>query len=1816
MASEFDIGPLTWVKDEIDKALDESNRLLSTFSEQQDVTQIKHAKTQLYQATGALDMVGLEGCQYFCNALEVYLTRIEQDASCASESVMTALSQALLALKQYLNALMQGSEDAPMRLMPQLTAVATAMGETISPLVLFLPETAISLPRGLQTIELSEADYQAFVAKQRVQYQKAFLLWLQKNATALATMLDAVRNICHAQTRMATKTLWWAMSGFIDALADDALANMPEVKRYCRRLDQELKLAADGNKPSPDLLKEALYYVAISSHQSPLLTEIREAFSLARYMNSEVAEDAQSSLTVDESAQLADFADAFKERWAEISNQLDLVAMQSSSQQVHADSVLLTQCVEWLEQSQTKLDAILSSPLKRLTASLAKAMHHLIDEAGVTTHAVLIELATGIHLFGDLVKADSAQLVDVEQKIELQINILNSIVAGEAYAQLDVHRSESLESDTLKAVVVHVLDLLKKAEQSLDTFFRAPQDKTPLAQVIQPVKTIAAVYEMLNYAVPAEIADICLKWIYHFASSKFTEDQGEFQLVAENLSMLGLLAEGLPKSIQDYAQQLQDARDRLYLLYTQAVQDQTTQPLAKSWSHEVNHAQDQVTVLDKAMDDELLDIFLTEAEEVLASIAQHVNTLKLNPDNHEVMVELRRCFHTLKGSGRTVGLSHLGDLAGQVEFFLNPLLDRKALLSAGQLEAISGFSGQFANWVNALREQQQVDVALETWKAKIAEWSANAGSIANENDSATQTTTPKQQDIVLIDGLRPISRQFYQIFLNESTLHITALEQDLASIESTSSAQPADKSKHACHTLGSNALAAGFTHMGDLCRALESWLDETATSWQNDSHLTLFHDTVHALAKMWQAVSQQHEPQAMPALLERLSTTQAIPESDTPITTEEMSQASIKVNETPLVLDVAPSFTLGQINVQAAPVTGKIDFHSVVDEIVLGLSRDAFILEAPTLADSSTDSSLEEDTSPKIQSIEIETLAPEATEAEPSVFDTQTFETIVIESPVDNVSETAHPVYEETHFEIEAVDASSEIVALFNEEAEELIPKIGLALRQWQQAPDEMGEASEIQRDLHTLKGSARMAGYTEAANTLHRMEDAVEHSAKKGVTPTLFDSLLAQLDTVSQLVDLGEEARQQITQPISKTTSEKQRQPNDLSAEIMALEQALSSDALTSSLEAPVLIAHGGADAAKPAVIETPSTERRRATDPVIESIAEAMTPNKTAFTEKRLSTYLRLRPEVLDRLINEAGEVSILRSRIDKELIGLKHASHELTENITRMRQYLRELEIEADSQLQSRLTVLQEANQTFDPLEFDRFTRLQELTRMLAESVGDIGTIQQTFAVNMGQAEAALQQQTRMNRDLQQSLMQVRMLPFAQLSERLHRVVRQTARDLNKRVELHIDGEKTDIDRSVLEKIGAPLEHILRNAIAHGIETKDARKLLNKSEVGHIHLRVKAQNDEIFISIKDDGAGVDVKKVKQIGLKQGLIKKDAKLTDTQLMALIFETGFSTAEQVDQIAGRGVGLDVVRTEVTALGGRIDLESQPHQGATFSIHLPVTLSVAQVLTVSSAEQTFLLPVTMIDQAQKLKLEQLQQAEAKGMIEWGEEAYPLHDLRRLLNQPLKTHQEAYVSVLLLRSGQYRLAVSVDEVVGNQEVVIKPIGPQIARVPGIVGATVTGEGYVQYIINPILLANREHLSVGTIHTEVIAPVIKKPCVLVVDDSLTMRKVLGRLMEREGFEVLLAKDGMDAIQQLKERVPDVVLSDIEMPRMDGFGLARNIRDDALTSSVPIIMISSRTADKHQHLAREIGVNAFFGKPVQEDALVEKVRELLAK
>jgi chemosensory pili system protein ChpA (sensor histidine kinase/response regulator) len=401
-----------------------------------------------------------------------------------------------------------------------------------------------------------------------------------------------------------------------------------------------------------------------------------------------------------------------------------------------------------------------------------------------------------------------------------------------------------------------------------------------------------------------------------------------------------------------------------------------------------------------------------------------------------------------------------------------------------------------------------------------------------------------------------------------------------------------------------------------------------------------------------------------------------------------------------------------------------------------------------------------------------------------------------------------------------------------------------------------------------------------------------------------------------------------------------------------------------------------------------------------------------------------------------------------------------------------------------------------------------------------------------------------------------------------------------------------------------------------VAHGIELPQARAAAGKDPVGTILIGLHHEGNDVSIEFHDDGAGLDLARIRAKGEASGLLDAGAQTTDLDVADLIFEPGFSTADSLTELAGRGVGMDVVRSEARALGGRVEVASEPGKGAAFTIHLPLTLAVNQVVLVASGPKTYALPANLVGQVLQVREAERAISRAAGAIQVQGEAVPLRLLAELLNEPGGAAAQRSAPVLVLGSGAGRLALQVDEVLGNREVVIKNVGPQLARMPGIAGATVLGSGEIVLILNPLLLPDHGRAPLDA-QSEAAAQPAHRATIMVVDDSLTVRRVTQRLLEREGYRVLLAKDGVEALEQLQapETRPSLMLVDIEMPRMDGFDLTRNVRGLDATKGIPIIMITSRTADKHRNYALGLGVDAYFGKPFQEDVLLAAIDGLLA-
>ena len=794
-------------------------------------------------------------------------------------------------------------------------------------------------------------------------------------------------------------------------------------------------------------------------------------------------------------------------------------------------------------------------------------------------------------------------------------------------------------------------------------------------------------------------------------------------------------------------------------------------------------------------------------------------------------------------------------------------------------------------------------------------------------------------------------------------------------------------------------------------------------------------------------------------------------------------------------------------------------------------------------------------------------------------------------SPEERASDPVEPLEPMEPAVLAAADAPRESIdpelrAIFRDEARDLLDGLEAALVQWREHRDRDDLLDSLKRVLHTLKGGARMCGAERMGNVAHATEDLLRR-VEDGQQPR-DERLFALLDSAAEHLGLL----------YSVFVSGHAGSGNDATQALVASlsDENPREEGFVAPPPIPVPVA-------SPAVT---TVEQPAQNDPA-EDLFKA-----------EAASQVRVRTALLDRLVAYAGEVSIARARMEQQIFSLRTHLAELNGNVKRFRDQVRELEIQAESQIVSRARI-DEGNvaQDFDPLEFDRYSRLQHLSRGLTENLHDLITVHGTLDTVVSQAETVLQQQARVNTELQEGLMRTRMVRFATQAHRLRQIVRQTARELNKRVELVLAAADVELDRHLLERMIGPFEHMIRNAIDHGLETTAERERLGKRPVGTITIQAAQESGEIVIRVSDDGAGLNVERIRAKAIERKLVPTAAMVSDEQVMQFILLPGFSTAAQITHVSGRGVGMDVVHSEVKKLGGAISVDTQAGRGTTFIIRLPLTLSIAQALLVGCSDQMFAIPLTAIVNIVEAPAGAVMEALASDHpnLRYGGRDYPFMDLGARLGILRGGGLPRKLPVLLLRLDTREVAVGVDSLFGTREVVVKSLGPQLGEIRGLFGATIMGDGRVLLILDiPALWNESEGLRVTAMPAE--APVMERPYVMVVDDSLTVRKVTTRFLQKQGYDAVTAKDGIEALEQLRDRIPDVMLVDIEMPRMDGYELTARVRADARLRHVPIVMITSRSGHKHRERAMSLGVDVYLGKPYQEEDLRREIEVLLRR
>lgn len=1043
--------------------------------------------------------------------------------------------------------------------------------------------------------------------------------------------------------------------------------------------------------------------------------------------------------------------------------------------------------------------------------------------------------------------------------------------------------------------------------------------------------------------------------------------------------------------------------------------------------------------------------------------------------------------------------------------------------------------------------------------------------------------------VKVIDTLR-IGLPLYNVYLNEadewSRRLVTCLQEWSLELH-----RPLpDTAVTLAHSLAGSSATVGFDALFELARLLEHAMQHTQLQSQGQpEQASVFVAAADEVRRLLHQFAAGFLKTASPDLLLQL---------------RDILQTDVGITLTPIMDE--PSLHGAELTTE----TGELDTATAALEVQEAPTTEAAQMEPDTVDADPVDADLvdvvasvqpevPEQLEPGLEleiELESDVNEPSAVEFKPAV--------VIPSTPVVPALSSFHAVAQPTlekapssgtvdvDDDIDAIDViDPDIFPIFEEEAHEFLPQLGGALRQWANKADDLNARNEVLRALHTLKGSSRLAGAMRLGEMSHRLESAIEQLDVDTVQTGDIEPLLAHFDALKAGFDLLCNAGAEI--------------PEESAIDAPPIQVAPPANA-------------GGAVAKPlpPAAIRLPS--------------AAQLSPIRSVANQS-----VRVRAQLLDRLVNQAGEVLISRSRLDVRMGQLRASLTDLSGNLDRLRLQLRDIELQAESQMQSRLALSKDSAAGFDPLEFDRFTRVQELTRMMAESVNDVATVQRNLQRAMEGAEDDLIAQGRQARELQRDLLRTRMVEFEGISERLYAVVRQSAKETGKQIKLDITGGSIEMDRGVLDRMTPAFEHLLRNCVAHGIEMVDDRVAAGKPAVGTIYVNLHQEGNDVSVEFRDDGAGLNIERIKDKALKLGLLAEGADLSDADAIELIYQPGFSTATEVTGLAGRGIGMDVVRAEINALGGRIETRTELGKGSSFRMVLPLTTAVTQVVMLRAGDLSIGVPANLVELVRRTPLADLEQAYQTGQFGTGDAAAQFFWAGALLQSSVRSQVSVGKNrpVVVFRSAAQRIALHVDEVLGNQEVVVKNLGPQLSRLPGLAGMSVLASGAVVLIYNPVALATvygdqvraaSANVSVA-LRGEVASQVAdsgsggakdqasaasgmnKVPLVLVVDDSITVRRVTQRLLQREGYRVSLAADGLQALERLQEERPTVVLSDIEMPRMDGFDLARNIRADAALRDLPIIMITSRIAEKHREHAMELGVNNYLGKPYSDEELL---------
>lgn len=1791
----------------------------------------------LHQACGALRMTETYGAALLVEEMEFacdYLAKLQPGKG--REDGLDALTRSMVQLPIYVERLLAGGRDIALVLLPMLNDLRAARGQPLlSEGTLLLLNLSPTQSRRSGDERIGNNEDPVLVTKRlRPKFQLALLGWIKGNdggrhIAALSQVSQALEN---SATRDDMYQLWWIVGGVLEALQNGGLDTSVALKRLLGQADRQLKhtidegLLAYEKFPVNDLLNNLLYYVARSAVSGTKINEIRTEFNLAELLpGDKQVENAREALSAPSAKLMSTVASAIRDDLSRVKDVLDIFVRTG----MNKSSELVPQ-LELLKKISDTLGVLGLGELRGDVEGEIERLKAVVERGGIANDKIILDIA--------------ATLLRVEDRLDQQLLRLTAPSDGPANdAPPDDEDFKRVAKSVMRECIINLARIKETITQSIadesvsQGLDNIPSlisgikagllllDKTRAMEVVDRVgELVVAILNTggansLNQKETDRLADAIVSIEYYMETVKAGRSEPWYML--DNAEACLTVLRDVELRIvavqqEDPAAAAFEATQKLDTAAMQAAAEAAlvTPDAAKLQATDVIPLP-VVAQEAEHIDPELLEIFIEEAKEEVASIKKHLPNWCAAPDNMETLITVRRSFHTLKGSGRMVGAERIGEYCWSVENLLNRLINHTLLRTPPMVTFIQEAAAAVPELVEQLEvgEKPQANINLLIARANaFADGDPNAAVliIESQHDEPAAPEPALEMDPVL-----------YDIFSKETAGHLQVI---MDYLDACDGHQPpfavTDKLHRACHTLHGSANMAnverGVAVAAILNRYVRRIYDHNLGFEQ--AGLGALRAAGSAIASIVSDINNPNKDRAdYSTLIDHIT---RLADQVLPTDTEVIDPV-----ETPNVMTPAvPS----DANDSSDATADNVEYDAEIAAI--------FTEESAELLESADQALIDWSANRSAQPMEelkrhLHTLKGGARMAGIAAMGdlSHELETLLISvddgrvEPTMKIDELLQRSVDELHRMRDSVIAGKPVRA-----SNDLLQRIQNAntgideseTGEWAvvDATNDNSSATEftIEPD-ETVSMVIVDSPFADQLDALVREQaehDDIDVDAERvlGDEDDQTKSLRSLvLDTKTDIEGLSEAVEVADPATVAEPPSTEAEQPD------LVIESA--PDDVAGDIKAPVSTEFDEVDVVDGKATREPEPVETMPTPP---SAPEVIPIPKPAADVRALRSpetrqeFARIDAELLEDLLNAAGEISIYHSRLSQQVNSFEFHVEELEQTIARLREQLRKLEIETEAQImhghQDTLVA-----RDFDPLELDRYSNIQQLSRALAESASDLGSLKDLLQSVTAEADGLLVQQSRVTAELQDGLMRTRMVPFERHVGRLTRLVRQAATESKKRAELAVEGASGELDRQVLEKMLPPFEHMLRNAVIHGIETAESRQAAGKPAVGRITIRLHREGAEMVIDVADDGAGLDVSAIRRKAYELDLLQPDSKATDEEIMQLILTPGFSTASAVTQSAGRGVGMDVVANEVKKLGGSLRISSVTGQGTNFTVRLPFTLAITQALIVRTGEEIYALPLPTVEGVARIPRAELQNLlnQSEPSYQYGEQSYKFRHLGMYLGGQAAQlpEDDPFISVILVQAGNYSAALLVDEMLASREIVVKAVGPQLASIRGISGATILGDGSIILILDIHALV-RTGAPVVEIKKAAPTPADDRPLALVVDDSITVRRVTERFLHRNGMRCVTAKDGLDAISAMQDARPDVILLDIEMPRMDGYEFASHVRNDSRVADVPIIMITSRVGDKHRARAIELGVNDYLGKPYQDTQLLEAIRRQL--